>query len=232
MRLDMDLNLKQEQNLVMTPQLQMAIKILQYNSLELKNHVEREIEKNPLLEILKSERTKYPKQDNYSPIKKDSIEYENFVEYRPDFYEYLEKQLFEVLNEEEMKIGKYIIGSLNSNRELDLEFEEISTMISNSNITVSTNKIKEIYRNIEKLDFNYNEKFSNNSTQYIEPDYILKKENDNYKIISNQNVVPSLKISSYYYNLLKNNDDPEINEYLKDKYKAALWLLKKLLKQL
>jgi RNA polymerase sigma-54 factor len=226
MQLDMDLNLKQEQNLVMTPQLKMAIKILQYNSLELKKHVEREIEENPLLEILESEGIKYTQQDNYTPIKKDRIEYENFVEYRPDFYEYLENQLFEVLTKEEIEIGKYLIGSLNSNRELTLEFEEISTILSDSNINISPNEIKEIYTKIEKLDLNYNENFSNNSTQYIVPDFILKNENGKFKIVPNQNVVPSLKISSYYYNLLKNNDDSDIKEYLKEKYKSALWLIK------
>lgn len=225
MQLDMDLNLKQEQNLVMTPQLQIAIKILQYNSLELKNHVENEIEKNPLLEIIESEETSYPKQNNYSQIKKDRIEYEKFVEYKPNFYEYLENQLFEVLNEDEIEIGKFLIGSFDENGELNLEFEEISKILSNANINVSTNKIKEIYEKIENLDFDYNKNFSNN-TQYIEPDFILKNENGNFKIISNKNLLPSLKISSYYYNLLKNNNDPETIEYLKDKYKTALWLIK------
>ncbi|MBT8448237.1 MAG: RNA polymerase factor sigma-54, partial [Gammaproteobacteria bacterium] len=44
------LDLKQSQNLVMTPQLQQAIKLLQLNNLEIADLVEEEIEKNPLLE--------------------------------------------------------------------------------------------------------------------------------------------------------------------------------------
>ena len=44
------LELRQGQALVMTPQLQQAIKLLQLSNLELANYVEQELERNPLLE--------------------------------------------------------------------------------------------------------------------------------------------------------------------------------------
>ncbi len=44
------LELRQSQSLVMTPQLQQAIKLLQLSNLELAAYVEQEIEQNPLLE--------------------------------------------------------------------------------------------------------------------------------------------------------------------------------------
>ena len=44
------LDLRQTQSLVMTPQLQQAIKLLQFSSLELKDYVETQLEQNPLLE--------------------------------------------------------------------------------------------------------------------------------------------------------------------------------------
>jgi RNA polymerase sigma-54 factor len=44
------LDLRQVQSLVMTPQLQQAIKLLQLSNLELSEYVERELEQNPLLE--------------------------------------------------------------------------------------------------------------------------------------------------------------------------------------
>ena len=50
MALSARLDLRQSQNLVMTPQLQQAIKLLQFNNLELNEFVEAEIEQNPLLE--------------------------------------------------------------------------------------------------------------------------------------------------------------------------------------
>ncbi len=50
MTLSAKLELKQSQNLVMTPQLQQAIKLLQLSNLELTDFVEAELERNPLLE--------------------------------------------------------------------------------------------------------------------------------------------------------------------------------------
>ena len=44
------LELRQGQALVMTPQLQQAIKLLQYSNIELAHYVEEELQKNPLLE--------------------------------------------------------------------------------------------------------------------------------------------------------------------------------------
>ena len=44
------LDLRQSQSLVMTPQLQQAIKMLQLSSIELLDYVEQELEQNPLLE--------------------------------------------------------------------------------------------------------------------------------------------------------------------------------------
>ena len=44
------LDLRQSQSLVMTPQLQQAIKLLQYSNAELVEYVDGELERNPLLE--------------------------------------------------------------------------------------------------------------------------------------------------------------------------------------
>src|SRR3989338_8624291 len=44
------LELRQSQSLVMTPQLQQAIKLLQFSNIELDEYVEQELEQNPLLE--------------------------------------------------------------------------------------------------------------------------------------------------------------------------------------
>ena len=44
------LDLRTVQSLVMTPQLQQAIKLLQLNNIELAEYVEQELEQNPLLE--------------------------------------------------------------------------------------------------------------------------------------------------------------------------------------
>ena len=50
------MELRQSQSLVMTPQLQQAIKLLELSNLELSAYVEQELEQNPLLERDEGER--------------------------------------------------------------------------------------------------------------------------------------------------------------------------------
>ena len=50
MSLSPKLEVRQSQNLVMTPQLQQAIKLLQLSNLDLMSYVEQEVEQNPMLE--------------------------------------------------------------------------------------------------------------------------------------------------------------------------------------
>ena len=59
MALNQRLELRQGQSLVMTPQLQQAIKLLQMSNIELQAFVEGELERNPLLE--RDERSDAPK---------------------------------------------------------------------------------------------------------------------------------------------------------------------------
>ena len=59
MALNQRLDLRQGQSLVMTPQLQQAIKLLQMSNIELQAFVDQELERNPLLE--RDERTELQK---------------------------------------------------------------------------------------------------------------------------------------------------------------------------
>ncbi len=66
------LNLSQSQNLVMTPQLQQAISLLQLNNIELAEFIEEELEKNPLLE--KDDNMQEEKQEPATDEGKDEME--------------------------------------------------------------------------------------------------------------------------------------------------------------
>lgn len=54
-KLTQTLSFKQQQNLVMTPQMQQAVKLLQMNNLELQDFLEEEMVQNPLLEKVEPE---------------------------------------------------------------------------------------------------------------------------------------------------------------------------------
>lgn len=225
MELDFNINLEQKQDLILTPELKMAIEILQYSSLELSEFIDKEIQENPLLE--KMEKFQDNKYSYNNSITKDKIEYEKFISYKPSFCESLENQLFEVLNDNEIRVGKFIVGSFNDQGELTLDLEVIADLFEIELAQVETilEKIKKL--NIDFSDLNPLE----NKVDYVEPDMIVKKELDDYKIIYKEKFSPTLKINNYYYNLLKQSDDPECIEYLKNKHRSAIWLIKSIIKR-
>ena len=70
MQISQNLKLKQSQSLVMTPQLQQAIKLLQLNNLELTNLVNKELEENPFLE---NENEDIDQQENFNEEKTEDL---------------------------------------------------------------------------------------------------------------------------------------------------------------
>ncbi len=54
MKLDYNLKLEQSQKLIITPELKLAITLLQYSSMELQDHIQEELLNNPVLEIQES----------------------------------------------------------------------------------------------------------------------------------------------------------------------------------
>lgn len=223
---NLNLEQKQTQEIVMTQELQTAIKILQFNSLELKEFIEEEMHENPLLDLIEAETKLNSHGKNFKQPVNDDIEYEKFVAYKPHFCEYLENQLFEVLDKSEYKIGRFIIGSLNEKGDLTLDYYKIAEYFLKEGTQIKINKIKEIHNKIKKLDINYAVDLATRNSEYINPDYIIKKYEGKFKVFSNQDYYPNLRISPYYFNLMEKADNLETYEYLKKKYQSALWLIK------
>lgn len=150
MRLSYDLTLEQSQKLIMTPELRQAIELLQFNSLELKEYIAKELEENPMLESLSTieefENIEKYTEDNEIDWKEylekyDDISYrgqvdrnikeynyETFVSYEPTLKEHLISQLNLVcLGNREWKIGENIIQNIDENGYLNSSTEEIAS---------------------------------------------------------------------------------------------------------
>ncbi|MFW6389702.1 MAG: RNA polymerase sigma-54 factor, partial [Halanaerobiales bacterium] len=148
MDLGFDLNLEQKQQLIMTPKLQTAIKILQYNSQELAEYIEEEVNENPLLELIEDKKElDYDQVSSTDFNETNSTNYENYVAYRPNLYEYLEKQLYQVLDKSKLYIGEYIVGNLNEHGFLEIAVTEIAAKYN-----VSVKAVNGILEKIQYLD--------------------------------------------------------------------------------
>jgi RNA polymerase sigma-54 factor len=95
---------------------------------------------------------------------------------------------------------------------------------------VPLEEIMAAVRVIEGLDPKPGGNFSSSAVNYITPDvYIVKAENG-YQIVLNDEGLPKLRISSYYQMLMnqKNAIPKEDRQFLEDKLRSAVWLMKSL----
>jgi len=69
--------------------------------------------------------------------------------------------------------------------------------------------------------------FAPNDTQYVTPDVYVYPVGDEYVVSLNEDGLPKLKISNFYKNILKADDTNKITQdYIQDKLKSAVWLIK------
>lgn len=88
MRMGYDLVIEQQQKLVMTPELKLALKILQLPAVELEELIQNELEANPVLEIMDENRDEKPELQH----KQDKKEKEKETEKEINWKEYLQFQ--------------------------------------------------------------------------------------------------------------------------------------------
>jgi len=81
---------------------------------------------------------------------------------------------------------------------------------------------------IRHLDPKPGMKYSPERSNYIVPDVFVVKEGEEYKILLNDDGLPKLRISPTYKRMLDQKEDgsEETRNYVKDKLRSALWLLK------
>lgn len=69
-------------------------------------------------------------------------------------------------------------------------------------------------------------KFSSSRPQYVTPDVYVVKVDGDYKILLDDDGIPKLRINPIYRRMMDESNSPETIEYIKDKIKSALWLIK------
>jgi RNA polymerase sigma-54 factor len=81
---------------------------------------------------------------------------------------------------------------------------------------------------IRRLDPKPGMKYCPDRSTYVIPDVFVVKEGEEYKIILNDDGLPKLRISPTYRRMLdgKESNSEETRNYVKEKLRSALWLLK------
>lgn len=172
MRMEFDLQLGQSQKLIMTPQLKQAIQILQFTYLELEEYINKQLEKNPVLEkvIVNEELLDIkPKRDKIKEINwKEYIEDFNNFEYTKSSY-YNEDNEFNYENivsgeitlqehllfqynltmsdRKHIEIGEYIINSIDDRGYFAASVEDVANYFNEKQST-----IENILQSIQTFD--------------------------------------------------------------------------------
>jgi RNA polymerase sigma-54 factor len=69
--------------------------------------------------------------------------------------------------------------------------------------------------------------FASSETQYVTPDVYVYKVADEYVVSLNEDGLPRLKISNFYKNVLSGKGSSNVTkEYIQDKLRSAVWLIK------
>ncbi|MEW6685671.1 MAG: RNA polymerase factor sigma-54 [Candidatus Edwardsbacteria bacterium] len=150
------LEMRPELQQVLTPQIMQFLKLLQIPTLELEQIIRQELETNPILEEIEEEENPEEKtQEETNEEKEEKIDWEDFLQegldtgyWRlrekaeslekvavsiPTFEEYLRSQLhIRIETEEEIRIGEYLIDSLNESGYLPYSVEEIASELGSS----------------------------------------------------------------------------------------------------
>ncbi len=98
-------------------------------------------------------------------------------------------------------------------------------------LSIDMKSLENIVEVIKRLDPKPGRKYSNERAIYVEPDVYIQKVGDEYVIVLNEDGMPKLRINSSYRSMLHSMDskqDGETLNYIKDKIRSAVWLIKSL----
>ena len=158
MRMGYDLLIEQQQKLIMTPELKLALKILQLPAVELEELLQQELEDNPVLELAddnRDEKSEVQQKQNKKEKEKEidwkeyfqfqgksyveegfdsdeaaELSYENFITYSYTLKDHLISQLrVSQISKKLRDIGEYIIESLDENGYLTITKEDLAAIL-------------------------------------------------------------------------------------------------------
>jgi RNA polymerase sigma-54 factor len=111
------------------------------------------------------------------------------------------------------------------------EFMQRKFVSLSKTLGIDMKSLENIVEIIKHLDPKPGRKYSNERAIYVEPDVYVHKVGDEYVIVLNEDGMPKLRINSGYRSMLNSMDskqDGETVNYIKDKIRSAVWLIKSL----
>ncbi|MBI3626103.1 MAG: RNA polymerase factor sigma-54 [Candidatus Rokubacteria bacterium] len=86
-------------------------------------------------------------------------------------------------------------------------------------------RIMEAVEEIQSLEPKPGRRFGALDTRYITPDVFVHKMGEEYTVVLNEDSIPRLRVNSLYRSLLRSGG-PEAKQYVEQKLRSAIWLIK------
>jgi len=93
-------------------------------------------------------------------------------------------------------------------------------------LQVSLEEVVAAVKLLSRLDPKPGRNYSGEEPQYITPDVYIHKIGDQYVTVLNDDGLSKLRISQHYRNALKNGASPQSKEYIQEKLRSAVWLIR------
>lgn len=115
---------------------------------------------------------------------------------------------------------------------LETGWDEILNKDNNglkNKLNISDEELFSILNALKYLDPYPGRRYSQSTTEYVEPDVYVFKKGKTFEVNINEDGLPKLKISKFYLRLMRNQraiEDKSTREYIEAKFQSAFWLLK------
>ena len=104
--------------------------------------------------------------------------------------------------------------------------EERYLLKVSAELKIRVEAIVEAVKKISVFNPKPGQTISSEQIDYVVPDIFVIKTEKGYDVTLNDDGIPKIRISPYYKNLLKTSGKGETKDYLEDKHRSALWLIK------
>lgn len=122
-----------------------------------------------------------------------------------------------------------LLEELVKNRLADLASKAVPVLARQMN--VAPEELQQAIDLVKRLDPKPGRRYDSTRTIYVEPDVQVVKVDDDYVVLFNDDGLPRLRVSAFYRRLLSSSNgslDGEGRSYLREKMRAAQWLMKSL----
>lgn len=125
-------------------------------------------------------------------------------------------------------LGGSLVEKIIMNNLDDLEKKRFQNIARQYN--VSLDEVNHAVKIIQGFDPKPGRNYSSQEPTYVEPDVFIIKDDNQYRIILNEDGIPRFRLNEKYRQLLMNKSQlsKEERQFLEDKLRSAMWLIKSL----